>query len=198
MDHGGGHGDHGGGGGGDGGGHGDHGGDSGSSPGDMCSMNMLFNWDTKNVCVVFESWKIDTPQGMVISLLVIIALAVSYELLRARARQYDDHLKEGERKRDDSASSILDDDTLNHVSHPREDEVGLLSSRSRSIRLTNQQQLIRSLLYMTQVFVGFFLMLIFMTYNGFLMIATTLGAGIGYFYFARDTVASASKPLSCH
>ncbi|KAF9973844.1 hypothetical protein BGZ73_002874 [Actinomortierella ambigua] len=201
MDHGGGHG--GGHDGGHDGGHGDHGG-GGGDHGDMCSMNMLFNWDTKNLCVVFESWKIMTPLGLVVSILVIIAFGVAYELLRAKARQYDEYLKEGERKRNDAASLANEDDTINHVGggHAREDEIGLLSSRPRSIRdgdrLTNQQQLIRSLLYMAQVFVGFFLMLIFMTYNGYLMIATTLGAGIGYFYFGRDQLAAAAKPLSCH
>ncbi|KAG0237730.1 hypothetical protein BGW42_000136 [Actinomortierella wolfii] len=194
MDHGGGHGGHGDHGG--GGGHGDHGGGGE----EMCSMNMLFNWDTKNVCVVFESWKINTPLGLILSMIVIIALGVAYELLRAKSRQYDEYLREGERKRGDSALGA-DDDTANHVGHHghgREDEVGLLSSRPRSIRLTNQQQLVRSVLYMIQVFVGFFLMLIFMTYNGYLMIATTLGAGLGYFYFGRDSLAASSKPLSCH
>jgi len=52
---------------------------------------------------------------------------------------------------------------------------------------------------MAQVFVGFFLMLIFMTYNGYLMIATVLGAGIGFFYFGGNTLSlPATKALSCH
>lgn len=65
-------------------------------------------------------------------------------------------------------------------------------------RLSNQQRLTRALFYMAQVFVGFFLMLIFMTYNGYLMAATVLGAGIGFFYFGGDTLATSTKALSCH
>jgi copper transporter 1 len=65
-------------------------------------------------------------------------------------------------------------------------------------RLSNQQQLTRALFYMAQVFVGFFLMLIFMTYNGYLMAATVIGAGVGFFYFGGDSLSSSTKALSCH
>lgn len=51
---------------------------------------------------------------------------------------------------------------------------------------------------MAQVFVGFFLMLIFMTYNGYLMAATVIGAGVGFFYFGGDSLSSSTKALSCH
>lgn len=64
-------------------------------------------------------------------------------------------------------------------------------------RLSNQQQLTRSLFYAAQVFVGFFLMLIFMTYNGYLMASTVIGAGVGFFYFGGNYLSS-TKALSCH
>ncbi|KAF9584371.1 hypothetical protein BGW38_006703 [Lunasporangiospora selenospora] len=138
--------DHGGGGhGGDGGdgGHGDHGG------GGTCSMNMLFNWSTENLCV---------------------------------------RLMDGDRKRGESMAS----------GSQTSDDTPLLNNRQHTVKLTNRQQLTRSLLYMVQVFMGFFLMLIFMTYNGYLMISTAVGAGLGFFYFGADTLSPASKALSCH
>ncbi|KAG0346830.1 hypothetical protein BG005_000511 [Podila minutissima] len=178
MDHGGGHGGHGGG----GGGGGDH-------EGPTCSMNMLFNWQTENLCVVFESWRIDTPFGLVVSFLVIMAMAASYEALRAQSRCFEERLIEGERKRHPESSGS---------GGIGEDETPLLAPRSSSFRLSNQQRLTRALFYMAQVFVGFFLMLIFMTYNGYLMAATVLGAGVGFFYFGGDTLATSTKALSCH
>ncbi|KFH65943.1 hypothetical protein MVEG_08045 [Podila verticillata NRRL 6337] len=185
MDHGG-HAGHGGGGGGGGGGH-DGGGDH--DGGATCSMNMLFNWDTENLCVVFESWRIDTPAGLVFSFLVIVAMAASYEALRAQSRRFEERLIEGERKRHPESSGS---------GGIGEDETPLLASHSSSFRLSNQQRLTRALFYMAQVFVGFFLMLIFMTYNGYLMAATVLGAGVGFFYFGGDTLATSTKALSCH
>ena len=44
---------------------------------------------------------------------------------------------------------------------------------------------IQTLLHMLQVTVSYFLMLIVMTYNVWLFIAVILGAGAGYFLFAK-------------
>ncbi|KAF9362618.1 hypothetical protein BGX34_005804 [Mortierella sp. NVP85] len=180
MEHHGGHGGHG----------GEHGGGGGHGDGEQgtCSMNMLFNWDTENVCVVFESWRIDSPLGLVFSCLIIIGLAASYELLRSQARRYEERLVEGAKKRHAG--------NLRSGGIEREDEIPLLSEGA-ILRLSNQQQLTRSLFYTAQVFVGFFLMLIFMTYNGYLMASTVVGSGLGFFYFG-DPLTSSSKALRCH
>ncbi|KAF8938185.1 Ctr copper transporter family-domain-containing protein [Dissophora ornata] len=175
MDHGGGH---------DGGNDGGH---DGGHGGNSCSMNMLFNWDTENLCVIFESWQINTPSALIFSCLIIIGLAASYELLRAQSCRYEERLIEGASKRRGGSSSNGID----------EDETPLLSSRSISLRLSNQQQLMRAVFYMAQVFLGFFLMLIFMTYNGYLMASTVIGAGVGFFYFGGNSLSS-TKTLSCH
>ena len=45
--------------------------------------------------------------------------------------------------------------------------------------------IIQTLLHMLQVTISYFLMLIVMTYNVWLFIAVVLGAGTGYFLFAR-------------
>ncbi|KAF9915078.1 hypothetical protein BX616_006951 [Lobosporangium transversale] len=189
MDHDGGHSDH-------GDGHdgehrgGDHGGGEGS-----CSMNMLFNWDTENLCVVFESWKINTPLGLIFSCLIVIGLAASYELLRAQSRLYEERLREGARKRHGGESTSTHAHVGSDISH--DDEEPLLPTRNLTFRLLRQQQLTRALFYMAQVFVGFFLMLIFMTYNGYLMASTVIGAGLGFYCFGGDALSS-TKALSCH
>ncbi|KAF9103845.1 hypothetical protein BGX29_002839 [Mortierella sp. GBA35] len=191
MDHGGGHGGHGGGG---GGGHdGGHGGGGGGDEA-MCSMNMLFNWSTENLCVVFESWKINSPLALIASCIVIIGLSASYEMLRAHSRKYEERLVEGARKRQTANEAS----SSHAVGGAAEDEIPLLAGRPYTLRLSNQQQLMRAVFYMAQVFVGFFLMLIFMTYNGYLMAATVIGAGVGFFYFGGDPTATPTKVLSCH
>ncbi|KAG0363802.1 Ctr copper transporter family-domain-containing protein [Gamsiella multidivaricata] len=174
----------------DGGHDGGHGGGEGT-----CSMNMLFNWDTENLCVVFESWMINTPTALVFSCIIIIGMAASYELLRAQSRRYEERLIEGARKRHggDPSSRVVD-----ASAGIAEDETPLLTSRAGTLRLSNQQQLTRALFYMAQVFAGFFLMLIFMTYNGYLMASTVIGAGLGFFYFGGDSLSSPTKALSCH
>ena len=46
--------------------------------------------------------------------------------------------------------------------------------------------LVQSVLQVVQVGVGYLLMLVAMTYNGWLFLAVSLGAGAGYFLFAKS------------
>lgn len=66
------------------GGHGSHGGES-----SMCSMNMLFTWDTTDLCVVFKWWHVRTQTGLMLTLAAIVALSAGYEYLRYRIRLID-------------------------------------------------------------------------------------------------------------
>ena len=50
---------------------------------------MLFTWDTTDLCVVFSWWHVRGPWSLVFSLLGIVGLGISYELLRKLARKYD-------------------------------------------------------------------------------------------------------------
>ncbi|CAD6573257.1 MAG: hypothetical protein TREMPRED_000761, partial [Tremellales sp. Tagirdzhanova-0007] len=62
----------------------DHGGHSDSgmdSNMHMCSMNMLWNSDIEDVCVVFSSWHITGPLSMLLSCVAIAMIAISYSFL---------------------------------------------------------------------------------------------------------------------
>lgn len=52
------------------------------------SHQMLFNWDTDNLCIIFRSWHIKSPLSLFISLLAIVALVAGYELFRAAVHRY--------------------------------------------------------------------------------------------------------------
>ncbi|KAL6869940.1 copper transpport protein [Amphichorda felina] len=56
---------------------------------DMCNMNMLFTWDTNNLCIVFRQWHIRSTASLVFSLAAVVLLAVGYEGLRALSRRYE-------------------------------------------------------------------------------------------------------------
>lgn len=57
---------------------------------------------------------------------------------------------------------------------------------------------IQTLLHILQMIVSYFLMLIFMTYNGWLCIATVLGAGFGYFLFGWRKSVIVDITEHCH
>lgn len=61
----------------------------------------------------------------------------------------------------------------------------------------NRARKYESLIYGFQVFYSFMLMLVFMTYNGWLMASMTLGAIAGYYKYSGTTTSLASS-LACH
>jgi copper transporter 1 len=148
-------------------------------------MKMTFNMDTQGICLIFESLLIHSALSMVLYCMAVFVSAVLYEYLRHAARQLDHVYR-----------------VFNARIHRRDDEehVGeqsrLRDGGEKVVRFTRSQQLVRSAYYGVQVFLAFMLMLVFMTYNGYLMASVVLGSAYGYFWFAVDDMES-SKNI-CH
>lgn len=69
-----------------------------------------------------------------------------------------------------------------------------------SLPISRQGQLRRAALYVVTLTLSMFLMLVFMTYNAWLIAAVLLGAGTGHYLFNRDLglgVLSEDKAV-CH
>ncbi|EFY85823.1 CTR2 long splice variant [Metarhizium acridum CQMa 102] len=158
-------------------GHGDHGGME-----DMCSMSMLFTWDTTNLCIVFRQWHIRSTPGLIFSLVAVVLLAMGYEALRALSRRFEASV--------DRRMSALPRDEQDAEITP------LLAPGSSHPNIGKQGHLIKAVFYGVQTFYAFMLMLIFMTYNGWVMLAVSLGAFLGYLFFGHCT--SATKDNACH
>merc|ERR1712000_571137 len=149
--------------------HGDH--MHGGHGGDMsnqCSMNMLFTWDTESLCIVFRQWRISSTPSLLFSLVAIVFLATGYEGLRALSKKYE-------------------------LATARRIEA---IPRQNQNQAEQRAHVIKGLLYALQNFYAFMLMLIFMTYNGWVMIAVSLGAFLGYVVFGQTT--SSTKDNACH
>ncbi|RKP14832.1 Ctr copper transporter, partial [Piptocephalis cylindrospora] len=160
-----------------------------------CSMKMTFNWDLAGMCVVFEWWHVTTSFQMILSCLACMGISILYEALRLSARRYDQKLASELRRRE---RAILG-------SQEEEEEEGgdgglirdgegpyLPRPASLSPSLSREQQTMRSIVYAMQVALGFWIMLVFMTYNAYLMGSVVVGAGIGHYLFARDISSAAS------
>ncbi|KAK9478218.1 Ctr copper transporter family-domain-containing protein [Lipomyces japonicus] len=133
-----------------------------------CKMNMLFTWNSEDLCIVFEWWHIRTGFGFFVSLIAIVLLSMGYEYARNLVANLEADLE--------SSSSS--------TASRRDQKV------QRRIKIT------KGLIYAVQVFYSFFLMLVFMTYNGWVMLAVTAGAFLGHVLWS--TPLSKSKGMSCH
>ncbi|KAJ4861108.1 ctr copper transporter family domain-containing protein [Trichoderma breve] len=147
-------------------GHEGHGGHGGMD--DMCSMSMLFTWDTTNLCIVFRQWHIRSNTSLVLSLIAVVLIGIGYEFLRSVSRRYE-------------ASLAARLETV-----PRQNRESV----------SKRGHVIKAILYAIQNFYAFMLMLVFMTYNGWVMVAVSLGAFLGYLLFGHST--SATKDNACH
>ncbi|CAL1204409.1 unnamed protein product [Candida parapsilosis] len=139
-----------------------------SMPDDMCSMNMLFTWDWNNSCIVFKWWHVKTFYGFIISMVAITLLSSGYELVKGMVTNWERN----------SIATLTASTTTSNSN----------STQQRKFRTQ------RGILYGIQVFYSFFLMLVFMTYNGWYMIAVAVGAGLGNYFWG----GSSERSLSCH
>lgn len=64
------------------------------------------------------------------------------------------------------------------------------------VRKKKSGKLVKGAFYGGQVFYSFFIMLLFMTYNGWVMIAVALGAMLGYLVWGDDEPSG--KSVACH
>ncbi|RLV94044.1 Copper transport protein CTR2 [Spathaspora sp. JA1] len=136
---------------------------------DMCSMNMIFTWDWKNTCVIFKWWHVKTYHGFILTVIGIILLGMGYEFVRSWFSNWE--------------KAFL-------ARLPTATNQSTVSVRDFKIK--------RGILYGFQVWYSFMLMLVFMTYNGWLMVAVALGAGIGNYIWGSCTDSGSVRAMSCH
>ncbi|KAI0001367.1 Ctr-domain-containing protein [Russula compacta] len=191
------------------GGHGNDGGHGGMDMGPTCSMHMLWNTQIVDTCIVFKQWHISSRFTFALSFVVIIFISVGYEYLRAYQRTVDRHIALALCRGKGRDKSPVSGRNSPELSGPDVEEAGLLSGRPKKLSARTPvpfyPRLLRAVLYGVQIFVSFFLMLIFMTYNAYLILAVALGASIGHFVFGAvmnvDAVLAGSdsgKGMACH
>lgn len=149
---------------------------------DTCSMNMAFTWSYNNTCIIFSWWKISTRSGLLVSCITLVVLSILYEWFKYRVQVYNSY-------------QVLPL-PLNGGTYPN----NVTGSKRR---------MLSSCLYGCQVGFSFALMLVFMTYNGWLMSSVLIGATIGHYWFGYklqymkqqqqpSSFLGASDSLACH
>ncbi|KAK8181880.1 Ctr copper transporter family-domain-containing protein [Phyllosticta capitalensis] len=156
----------------------DHGGHGGMDMGHKCNMNMLFTWDTTDLCIVFRGWHITGTLSLLFSLVAVALLCAGYEGVREVSRRYEASVAARQKVKDDGPGL------------PDRRRAGPWTARDQK-----RATIVKGVLYAVQVFYSFFIMLLFMTYNGWVMLSVAVGAFIGYVVFSNT---SATKSVACH
>ncbi|KAF2008495.1 Ctr-domain-containing protein [Aaosphaeria arxii CBS 175.79] len=157
-----------------------------------CQISMLWNWNVKNACFISKSWRI-TSNGMFAgSCIGVILLVISLELLRRAGKEYDRYILAQYARSavalPSTASSTHDNTTAAAKSASTTSSPACVPAvSSQTFRPNVLQQAVRALLHMLQFAVAYFIMLLAMYYNGYILICIFIGAYIGYFIFGWES-----------
>ena len=109
--------------------HGDHGGHDMPMPsGPKCSMNMLWNTQVADTCVVFRAWHVSGPATLALSCAAVVALGVLYEYLRGAGARLDRRVAATLKARQAAVSAAAAGDGGDA------EETGLLTGLSAKVR----------------------------------------------------------------
>ncbi|XP_035667847.1 probable low affinity copper uptake protein 2 [Branchiostoma floridae] len=125
-------------------------------------MPMSFYFSSR-ATILFEGWSVQDVVGVVFSVVGIVCIAALMEGLTRFVWWLGKRRQEG-------LLDVRNGGRLQTSPHKQ----GLM------------YHLAQSLLHVLQVVLAYCLMLVVMTYNGWLAIAVFLGAGLGYFVFSAD------------
>jgi copper transporter 1 len=147
-------------------------------------MHMLWNTNIVDTCIVFRQWHIGSTTALVFSCLAIAALCVLYEYLRACQRTVDARIAAALARNSKRASAGR---STPEREAPADTQL-LLSARGGPAaqprtRVPPAFRAARAALYGAVVGLSFFLMLVFMTYNAYLIAAVVAGATLGHYVF---------------
>ncbi|PGG99355.1 hypothetical protein AJ79_08549 [Helicocarpus griseus UAMH5409] len=150
-------------------------GSMGMHGGNGCKISMLWNWNVMNACFISSTWRI-TSKGMFAgSCIGVVLLVMSLEFLRRAGHEFDKYIA----GKPHLCSGLL---------IPKSPNTGSVdpppSLQKRAVRPSLLQHTLRSLLHMVQFGVAYFVMLLAMYYNGYIIICILIGSFLGAFVFS--------------
>lgn len=119
---------------------------------------------------------------------------MSLEFLRRASKEYDRYIvRQNQQQHQHYESATVSDTnitdsgakTVQSVATPQQ----LLRQLPRQFRPNLLQQIIRALFHMVQFTVAYFIMLLAMYYNGYIIISIIIGAFLGAFVFSWETIS---------
>lgn len=196
-------------------------GDMDMGHGSGCKLSMLGNWNTIGTCILTSSWYNDTHAKFAGTCIGVACWVILTEIVRRWAREFDRYII-AKATRDIMESQKFaterwitekykeDFDAEEHRAEvDRQDPAtfpsnvltsffqmpGRLSARGIPIQPTFLQQFVRALLYAIQFTSAYLLMLISMSYNGYILLSMMLGALVGHFVSSWDTLGIISPNI---
>ncbi|RDW93914.1 high-affinity Cu transporter CTR3 [Aspergillus mulundensis] len=182
----------------------------GDDTGAACVISMLWNWNTIDACFLARSWHIRSRGMFAGSCIGVICLVIVLEFLRRIAREYDAFIIHRAQMRaqylapaqaqsltpashsDSAAASDNGADT--QIQKPNATAATAPADAAPfRVRPSLIEQFVRALLHMLQFAVAYFVMLLAMYFNGYIIICIFIGAFLGSFIFSWEYIGGGVK-----
>ncbi|KAF1916207.1 Ctr copper transporter [Ampelomyces quisqualis] len=157
------------------------------SMGGSCKISMLWNWYTVDSCFIARSWRVKSQGDFAGSCIGVILLVIILEALRRAGKEYDRYIIAQHIKT--LSPAVCSSSSSADGSNSKDPATSVASPVTAAPRFRPNmlQQAIRALLHMLQFAVAYFVMLLAMYYNGYIIICIFIGAYIGYFIFGYES-----------
>ncbi|KAI5844259.1 high affinity copper transporter [Tricharina praecox] len=156
-----------------------------------CQMQMLWNWSTLNSCFLSSSWHIRSHSQFAGSCVGVFLLVVLIEGLRRGGREWDRwivrrHVRQRGNEEGIEGKKGTETGTGMGTGMGMGTMVGM--AKGTKVTPTLLQQAGRTAIYTALFGAGYFIMLLAMYYNGYIIFSILLGAFVGNAVFGWDTV----------
>lgn len=123
---------------------------------------MLWNWYTVDSCFIARSWHVRSSGAFAGSCIGVILLVIALEFIRRSQREYDAYILRQSRSSVTELQAERRESGSSTAKQPLSAVVIPLQRRSGIFQPSIFQQIIRSLFFMVQFGVGYFIMLLAM------------------------------------
>jgi solute carrier family 31 (copper transporter), member 1 len=123
---------------------------------------MLWNWYTVDSCFIARSWHVRSSGAFAGTCIGVILLVIALEFVRRTQREYDAYILRQWKLSSTTVQAHRSESGSSTDKQPLSARLAPLDNRRGAFRPSMLQQLIRSLLYMVQFGVGYFVMLLAM------------------------------------
>lgn len=123
---------------------------------------MLWNWYTVDSCFIASSWHVRSSGAFAGTCIGVILLVIALEFVRRTQREYDSYILRQWKLFSTREQANGSESGSSADKQPLSARVAPFKSRPGVFRPSMLQQLIRSVLYMVQFGVGYFVMLLAM------------------------------------
>ncbi|KAK9447022.1 Ctr copper transporter [Limtongia smithiae] len=152
---------------------------------------MLWNWYTIDSCFIARSWHVKTRGMFAGSCIGVVCMVVMLEFLRRAGKEYDryivrQHIAKYQQQSADSASSSSE-----KCCTPAPG-----SKKVAPFKPSILQQLVRAGFHLLQFALAYFIMLLAMYYNGYIIICIFIGSYLGAFIFTWETISLEASSTS--